>query len=307
MRSGRVVKSTQISPNDSQQPTQGLQAHSNGVYKSSNVNIAQKSVIVSNKPAIQPNAAKPTKPLASKTSAKKGEAFASESDRLTAYENQLNMFEENLNVQAARMVSDANMNAQSIVVAGKVEAERIINEAKASAAAITEQARLEGIRLGTEQAKMDCKEQLDAAAELLREIEDNKSTLYRRHEGDLVELAIDCAQRVILKSMEDDSSQILEMLKKAAKTFRSSDYIKITMSSLDISAETAGDIKLMREIVGGMKHIEVELSKDVERGTLIIDNGSELVDASVSTQLNMLREIAGRRAKPSANPLISDE
>ena len=307
MRSGRVVKSTQISPNDSQQPTQGLQAHSNGVYKSSNVNIAQKSVIVSNKPAIQPNAAKPTKPLASKTSAKKGEAFASESDRLTAYENQLNMFEENLNVQAARMVSDANMNAQSIVVAGKVEAERIINEAKASAAAITEQARLEGIRLGTEQAKMDCKEQLDAAAELIREIEENKSTLYRRHEGDLVELAIDCAQRVILKSMEDDSSQILEMLKKAAKTFRSSDYIKITMSSLDISAETAGDIKLMREIVGGMKNIEVELSKDVERGTLIIDNGSELVDASVSTQLNMLREIAGRRAKPSANPLISDE
>ena len=52
---------------------------------------------------------------------------------------------------------------------------------------------------------------------------------------------------------------------------------------------------LIRSIAGNIPNVEIEVLHDAEEGTVILDNDSEIIDASVPTQLEFLREIMNSR------------
>lgn len=106
-----------------------------------------------------------------------------------------------------------------------------------------------------------------------------------------METCIEIAKKITLSELKTDKDAIFRILKQAAKNFRNSDYIKISLSQLDVSEEVVSDMDFIKSVVGHSKDIEVELLKDAEEGTVILDNGSEIIDASVPTQLELLREI----------------
>ncbi|MDE7289552.1 MAG: hypothetical protein K2N71_08665, partial [Oscillospiraceae bacterium] len=77
----------------------------------------------------------------------------------------------------------------------------------------------------------------------------------------------------------------------AAKNFRYSDYIKIILKEEEMTERFKTDEKLISKIIPFIPDIEIVFDEDTEDGTIVLDNGSEIVDASIPTQLDFLKEI----------------
>ena len=99
----------------------------------------------------------------------------------------------------------------------------------------------------------------------------------------------------------------MKMLKEAGKRFRGSKNVKITLSGLDISDTSEVDEAILEEVFKGGSNIEFEILQDAPSGTLIIDNGTEITDASVSTQLKMIEQLGKGRYRDKAPTEILKE
>ncbi len=181
-------------------------------------------------------------------------------------------------------LGEAQKKAEEILEAARLEAESIKQKAY-------EEGRADGFNDGREEAKNTCQKYIEAAAQFLSGVNAKKDAYFVSVESELLETCIEIAKKITLSELKTDKDAIFRILKQAAKNFRNSDYIKISLSQLDVSEEVVSDMDFIKSVVGHSKDIEVELLKDAEEGTVILDNGSEIIDASVPTQLELLREI----------------
>ena len=195
----------------------------------------------------------------------------------------------------AREKADAILKAaEEELSSAKAQAEQIISAANEQAEQIRKDAFNEGYTDGTQEATNKCESYIRAAAALIAGINSKKDALFKRYEKEILDTTLDIAEKITLKVADNEKEAIVEMIKSAAKHFRNSDHIKLTLSDVDVAAEIISDKEFLSEILGGIPHIETELISGADGGTLILDNGSEIIDASVSTQLNMIKEIASK-------------
>jgi DNA-binding NtrC family response regulator len=57
------------------------------------------------------------------------------------------------------------------------------------------------------------------------------------------------------------------------------------------------DLEDLTRIFGENQHIEFEILKEAPKGTLILDNGSEITDAGIHTQLKMIENLGKGKFK----------
>lgn len=243
------------------------------VVKSSKINLTSDTVGIENTVILPQKAEEISEPCDIVEEAIDHEGIAREkaSAILKAAEDELNKAKE----QADKIIEAANEQAQKIK-------EDAFNEAYDK-----------GYEQGQSESRTKCESYIKAAAGLIAGINSKKDALFKRYESEILETTFDIAQKVTLKKASNEKDVIVEMIKSAARHFRNSDYIKLTLSDIDVAVEVISDKEFLSEILGGIPHIETELISD-DGGTLILDNGSEIIDASVSTQLNMIKEIASK-------------
>ena len=99
------------------------------------------------------------------------------------------------------------------------------------------------------------------------------------------------AEKITLEELKTDKNVLFRIVEQAAKNFRNSDYIKISFAKGDVSREVVTDLEFIKTLVGNIPEIEVEILPEAAEGTVILDNNSEIIDASVPTQLELLQEI----------------
>ena len=98
-------------------------------------------------------------------------------------------------------------------------------------------------------------------------------------------------KKITLSEIKTDKEIIFGIIKQACKNFRNSDYVKISVAKCDISESVITDEKLLKSLAGNIPDIEIEVLPDADSGTVILDNDKEIIDASVPTQLEFLKEI----------------
>lgn len=103
---------------------------------------------------------------------------------------------------------------------------------------------------------------------------------------------MEIVNRITLNSLgQKDKAVVKKTIKEAGKSFRGSEYVKLTLSKTDVSEEMAADTDYFKKLFTNVKNVEVEVLKDAPSGTVIIDNGSEITDAGIQTQLKMIEEL----------------
>lgn len=206
--------------------------------------------------------------------------------------------------QSEEYVLRAKEKAAEIYEKTKEIANKTVSEAKAEGQRLKEKAREEGAEQGYDEgyrkgydegyvnALKKCRDTLVDLKTLAEEVGGYKSELYLNYERQLFDVIFEIAQKITVDSLKQkDKAVISKMLKEAGKRFRGSKNVKITLSKLDISEEAELDEELLSEIFKGGTNIEIELLKDAPSGTLIIDNGTEITDAGVQTQLKMIEQL----------------
>lgn len=207
----------------------------------------------------------------------------------------LNDRSEALERERKRIIDDARNEASSITADAKAATMAVIDKANKECVKIKEIARQEGITQGFAEGKEESldkyKKYIDAAGNLLSEINARKEAYYISNEEDLRTTVFEIAQKVVHAELKSSPEVIENILADAAKNFRNSDYIKIILREEEMTERFKTDEKLINKIIPFIPDIEIVFDEDAEEGTIVLDNGSEIVDASIPTQLDFLKEI----------------
>lgn len=171
----------------------------------------------------------------------------------------------------------------------------VMEKAKRECAMLKEQARKEGYDEGFAEGKKDSLDKyekyIDASGRLLSEINSRKEAYYVSAEEEMRQTVFELVNKIVRTELKINPQVVEGLIAEAAKNFRNSDYIKITLAEDGITERFRTDEKLVKDIIPFIPEVEIELDEDAEEGTVIVDNGSEIVDAGVPTQLEFLKEI----------------
>ncbi|MDR2532487.1 MAG: hypothetical protein LBC82_06560 [Oscillospiraceae bacterium] len=149
-----------------------------------------------------------------------------------------------------------------------------------------------GYEEGYNKALRKCKDTLQELMNMLQSIDGERERYFKEYENRFFNVIFTIANKITVDSLKQkEKAVITKMLKEAAKGFRNSEYIKITLSKLDTEQFGTAGLDALREIFRENQHVEFEVVKDAPEGTLILDNGSEITDAGVATQLMMIEKL----------------
>lgn len=198
--------------------------------------------------------------------------------------------------QGKEVILEAKRRAEGIVQKAEQQAAEIVSDAENNRDDVFIKARAEGFEQGKKDGVAACVKAgqgiLDEAREFSERINDEKKELFERYEKEIYETVMEIANKVTLGSMSvKDGTAAKKLIKKAAKEFRNAQLIRITLDENGAATELAGDYEYLKELCPNAEHVEVELLKGAEVGTVIVDNGEEITDAGIMTQLKMIREI----------------
>lgn len=201
--------------------------------------------------------------------------------------------------QGKQVIVEAKRRAEDIIAGAEQKAGEITADAEQNREGVFIKARAEGFEQGKKDGVAACLAEgrgiLDEAREYSERINEEKAELFERYEKEIYETVMDIANKVTLDSMSvKDGTAAKKLIKKAAKDFRNSQLIRITLDENGATTELAGDYEYLKEICM-CEHVEVELIADASPGTVIVDNGEEITDAGIQTQLKMIRELGDEK------------
>ena len=207
----------------------------------------------------------------------------------------------------------AKQRAQQILSDTEKQAEEYALQAKAQAQAIFEKSRTDGFAKGHEDgyaAGLDkCREMLAELKKVSEQINSEKQELFDSYEVEIFDTVMEIVNKITLNSLgQKDKALVKKTIKEAGKAFRNSEYVKLTLSKTDVSEEMAADADYFKKLFTNVKTVEVEVLKDAPSGTVIIDNGSEITDAGIQTQLKMIEELGrGKYRRASSRKKAQQE
>ncbi len=200
-----------------------------------------------------------------------------------------------LDKEREQIIEQAKKEAAAITADTKAATMAVMEKAQNECLVLKEQAKQEGYSEGFAQGKEESLEKykryIDASGKLLSEINSRKEAYYISNEDEMRTAVFEMVKKITRAELVADPEIIEGIIAEAAKNFRNSDYIKITLSEDEITEKFRTDAKLINEIIPFVPEIEIESDDEAEEGTIILDNDSEIVDAGVPTQLEFLREI----------------
>ena len=153
----------------------------------------------------------------------------------------------------------------------------------------------EGMQKGTDdgyvQGLKKCKDTLVDLKNICESVEREKAALMAENRRSIFDVAQAVAEKITMTVFEQKDKRVLEkMITEAAKEFRSAKSVRVSLSKLDVSEDMDTDIKVLEKCFPSTVNVEFEVI-EAEKGTLLLETDSEILDAGVSTQLKMIEEL----------------
>lgn len=247
------------------------------------------------KPVAPPSTAEDTEEVAETAEiAEKADEEALQRSRLI--DEEIEKVKQHYRAEGEKALADARERAQKILSDTEKQAQDYAAMAKEQAEAIFEKSKADGFAKGHEDgyaAGLDkCRDMLAELKRLSEQMVSDKAELFDGYEVEIFDTVMEIVNRITLNSLgQKDKAVIRKTIKEAGKSFRGSEYVKLTLSKTDVSEEMAADTDYFKKLFTNVKNVEVEVLKDAPSGTVIIDNGSEITDAGIQTQLKMIEEL----------------
>lgn len=168
----------------------------------------------------------------------------------------------------------------------RIDDRNLVSRAQQEAISIKEQASKEGYEKGLAMAQ----ETVDLLKNSVEEFFAYKDNLYEKITNDILDISLKVAEKIIKKEVETDKS-VLECIVKDALKSLAKDENKIILKV------NPTDVEYLKEIMPNLlssgqveAKIYVTGIKEVEEGSAIIETSNGIIDANISTQLELIKE-----------------
>lgn len=174
--------------------------------------------------------------VADEASVKHRQELEQEKEKITSYYRE----------QGEKALADAREKAQKILSETEQQAQDYAAQAKAQAEAIFEKSRSDGFAKGHEDgyaAGLDkCRDMLSEIKRLSEQMVSDRAELFDSYEVEIFDTVMEIVNRITLNSLgQKDKAVVKKTIKEAGKSFRGSEYVKLTLSKTDVSEEMAAD------------------------------------------------------------------
>jgi len=210
---------------------------------------------------------------------------------------------------AADMVEDAREQARQILLKANQMAGDILREAGTQAEQLKKTAIEEGCKegfeagykSGTEQAAMEqadfFRRQEDEfrkdMEQALASIGQAKEKSLRNYLEELKDCSVAIAEKVIHISLRSSGEVIKRMLVAETEKLRKTAWVKVYMEKTDYDMMAEADADVVSELAKLSDNIKFVVMDKESSGNCIIEMPDEIVDISVDTQMDNIREILG--------------
>lgn len=199
-------------------------------------------------------------------------------------------------VQAEAILSDARQQAWELLEQAKAE---IADELEQLRAEAHEGGYRDGYADGMANAITEAKAQRESqAVELGREISQfleratlEREALLERSKGELLELAMAVAEKVIRVSVKSSNEIIARMIQSATEKMKRKEWVHIYVAGCDTHGLARVSPGLTPALSSLSDYVKILPMADDESGSCIIETPDEIIDASVSTQLANIRDL----------------
>jgi len=202
------------------------------------------------------------------------------------------------------LLENARVEARHIIASAEEEASRIREQAVIEAEAARKKALEEGYQEGLTKASREMQElKAKTASEcenMLKEAERTKEAIILSAEGEIVELALAIARKIIDKEIRENSDIIIKLVRKTLSSVGNAGSVKIRVSPHDFETVLEN-----RELLAGagqvIDDLEIHLDSRMTPGGFVVESDLGVIDARMETRMNKveeaLREEAGNSAK----------
>lgn len=196
---------------------------------------------------------------------------------------------------------------EKVLAEALAQAEQILDTARAEAVNIREGAReagyTEGFEMGRKAGFEEAFEENKKAGDLQRqEVEADireflslaqmeKKRLLDSYLEDLKNLAVAVAEKVIQVSLKSSGEVIKRMIISSTDTLKRSQWVKIYIAKCDAVFLAENDAALLKALSHLSDNVKIVAMEGEESGTCIIELPDEIIDASVTSQMENIKEI----------------
>ncbi len=192
---------------------------------------------------------------------------------------------------------------EEILGEARAEAQRILGDARSQAEYLREQGYREGQEQGRQDGFRDAYEEqrrlLDAEieeleqniSEVLESVSLEKSKLLEQYVDDLKKISLAVAEKIIQTSLQSSGEVVKRMILAATDKITKKQWAKIYITKCDTLVSMDVDADFLEKLSGLSENIKIITMDNGEEGTCIIELPDEIIDASVGTQLENIKDI----------------
>lgn len=205
--------------------------------------------------------------------------------------------------EAGEELPEETKSYQEILDQAKQQAEGILNDAREQAEMLREQAYQEGLEEGREAGIKEAYEEqrsiLDEEvrnfqtelSDVLSSVSVEKEKLIEKSIDNLKEISITVAEKIIRTSIRSSGDIIKRMILAAADKMKKHQWAKIYVTKCNAEVSLEVDTEFLEALSHLSDNIKISTIDDGEEGTCILELPDEIVDASVSTQLENIKDV----------------
>lgn len=192
---------------------------------------------------------------------------------------------------------------EELLARAEKKAQQILNSAKEEAQLLREHAYEEGRKQGEEEGfKVAYEEQRKYLDEELRKLQRNiadavqsvtreKEYIMEKYIDDLKNLVLVISEKIIQTSIQSSGEIIKRMILSATDKMKKRQWAKIYITKCNTGVSLEGDTAFLEALSNLSENVKVIMMNNGEEGSCIIELPDEIIDASVSTQLENIKDV----------------
>lgn len=189
-----------------------------------------------------------------------------------------------------------------------VQAEKILDTARQQAVEIKQNAHDEGLAAGREEGfqagyeagmaegkaayEAKIRELEEEISDYIQDVSIEKDKLLEQYLEDLKEISLAVGEKIVRTSFRSSGQVITRMILAATDKMKKSEWAQIYIGASEgVPVDVMGDSKFLRQLSHLSDNVKIIVMDEKEAGTCIVERPGEIIDLSVGTQLDNIREI----------------
>lgn len=153
-----------------------------------------------------------------------------------------------------------------------------------------------GFQEGEAQGLIDYQKKMAELEEMLAasilDVETVKEKTLEKYMDDLKEISLAIGEKIVRTSLRSNVRVIERMILAATEKLKKSAWAKIYIGATqEMGKDINADPRFLQELSNLSDSVKIIIMEDEEAGTCIVERPDEIIDVSVSTQLENIREI----------------